>query len=76
MRVGARSARPSGVPGAQGHGSAYESPARATTLRTSEKPFECRPEEGRPSRTSPGAMVGCGRILSRSTAPTANPARS
>ena len=62
MRVGARSARPSGVSGAQGHGSAHESPARATTLRTSEKPFECRPEEGSPRRMSPGAMVGWGRM--------------
>ena len=76
MRVGSSSARPSVVAGAHGHGAAYESPARSTTLRTSEKPFECRPEEGRPSRTSPGAIVRAGRIFSRSTAPTAKPARS
>ena len=35
-----------------------DSPDAPTIRRTSEKPFECTPEEGRPRSTSPGAMSG------------------
>ena len=42
---------------------------------TSEKPFECTPEEGRPRSTSPSATRR-GSSVRRSPAPTAKPARS
>ena len=54
----------------------YVRPANAITRRTSENPFECKPDEARPSSTSPGTISARGRIEVRSTAPTANPARS
>ncbi|RUP49419.1 hypothetical protein BC936DRAFT_142562 [Jimgerdemannia flammicorona] len=40
-------------------------------LRTSENPFECKPDDARPSSESPARIKSIrGRILSRSTAPT------
>ena len=48
----------------------------STTLRTSEKPLECTPDEARPSTTSPAAMSPRGSSAPRSAAPTAKPARS
>ena len=39
--------------GSNGAGASQDRPLSATMRRTSEKPLECRPEEGRPSATSP-----------------------
>ena len=41
------------MPGANGAGASKPSPRFATILRTSEKPFECTPDEARPITTSP-----------------------
>ncbi len=57
--------------GLPGHGALYGMPATARILRTSEKPFECRPDDATPRSTSPGTMSARGRIRCRSTAPTA-----
>ena len=59
-----------------GAGAFQSSSDLATTLRTSEKPFECTPEEARPITTSPAAMSPRGSSVPRSAAPTAKPARS
>lgn len=60
-----------------GHGEEYESPARATIFRMSEKPFECGPEEESPKSMSPATIVeSLGRSKGLGTAPTAKPARS
>jgi hypothetical protein len=46
------------------------------TLRTSEKPLEWTPDDGKPSSTSPSAIRAPSMTASRATAPTAKPATS
>ena len=43
------------LPGAKGAGASQARPDASTMRRTSEKPFEWTPEEGRPISTSPAA---------------------
>src|SRR5665647_2103555 len=65
MRVGVRIASPSVSSGANGAGASHESPVLATTLRTSEKPLECTPEEARPMMMSPAAISPRAELLPR-----------
>src|SRR5947208_12734337 len=60
-----------------GHGCEYSMLFWFNTLRIKEYPFECTPEDARPSIISPG-FRSCirGSIPVLSTAPTAKPAKS
>ena len=58
MRVGVSIASPSFLCRSNGAGAFHFSLDLATTLRTSEKPLECTPDEARPSMTSPARDVG------------------
>ena len=75
MRVGVSSVSPSEAPSS---GTAAFRSRRSTskTLRTSENPLECRPDEGRAIRTSPARTRLRSSISERSATPTAKPARS
>ena len=65
MRVGVSSAAPSVRVSSNGARASQGSPLAATTLRTSEKPFECTPEDDSPSTTSPAATSVRGNSASR-----------
>src|ERR1700733_144272 len=58
MRVGVSKASPSVRAGSNGAGASQPSPLLVTTRRTSEKPFECTPEEAIPSTMSPATISG------------------
>ena len=44
--------------GRKGAGASQASPERSTTRRTSEKPLECTPDDGKPKTASPGFEPG------------------
>ena len=60
----------------RGQASLQPIPLFSTMRLTSEKPFECTPEDARPRTTSPASMSVRGSSVPRSAAPTAKPARS